>query len=288
MATFAPTTFLGFLVNSITGEHFIAAAEGSNPREAEASLRETYPSAAYQILTIYQAQAVQNYLNDAQRWPTLPSRVQPKLADLLATQRIRTQVGGLPPLKKAAVTPAHPHLNAAQIQQIKTIAQGMPAETQAMAARLLVGSVAPLAAKPMTAPARTPPQPQVQPKVQAPPQPTVQAKLEARIDVSATPTPKGGNIKEALAAMRAFNTPNQPSAYAQAFASPAAPIAAPNLAAMPITRTPQPGTAALSPAALPPSARGVAQDDDTPAPASPFAVGKVSAISVLKALRSAR
>jgi hypothetical protein len=285
MNPFPPTTFLGFLVNSLTGEHFIAATEGANPHEAAASLRETYPSVAYQILTIYQAQAVQKYLADAQRWPTLPSRVQPKLADLLATQRIRTQLGGLPPLKKAAATPAHPHLNAAQIQQIKTIAQGMPAETQAMAARLLVGSVAPLAAKPQEAPAPTPRQPQAQPKVQAPTQPPVQAKLEARIEVSATPTPKGGNIKEALAAMRAFNTPSQPSAYSQAFASPAAPTAAPKLTAMPVTRAPQPGTAALSPAALPPSARGVAQDDT---PASPFAVGKVSAISVLKALRTAR
>lgn len=294
MNRFAPTTFLGFMVNRITQEHFIAAAEGANPTDATARLRETYPSAAYDVLTIYQAAAVMQYLSDAQRWPTVPSRVQPKLADLLAAQRVRTQVGGLPALAKPAPSqPTAGGLSAAQIQQVKTIAQGMPAATQALAARLLAAQTQPravafAAVAPSAAPAKfvapTVTQSVVTPVAQPMPQAVApaapMAPLAARIEVSATPAPNGGTIKEALAAMRAFNSASQPSAYRAE-------------AAVPTPSTPAPRqnfTATLpppAPSALPASARGVASPTAEPA-ASAFAVGKVSAISVLKALRTAR
>lgn len=271
MQRLSPSLFMGFLVNSITSEHFIAATEADSPTAATAKLRETYPSAAYHILTVYQAQAVVKYLAEVQRWPGLPSKVQPSLADLLATQRIRTQVGGLPPLRKEpAMALHHPYFTATQLQQIQTIAQGMPVETQALATRLLVGANTPAKA---TAPAvplavaaaatisRSPLPAMPRP---AAPQPAP-APVTARVELSATPAPKGGTLKEALAAMRAFNNSGQPSVFSQPLAKATTP----------------------APSALPASARGVATMESAPAP-TPFTVGQVSAISVLKALRTSR
>ncbi|MCA3244117.1 MAG: hypothetical protein INF43_02285 [Alphaproteobacteria bacterium] len=274
MQRLSPSLFLGFLVNAITNEHFIAAAEAGSPTEATAKLRETYPSAAYHVLTVYQAQAVVKYLAEVQRWPGLPSKVQPSLTDLLATQRIRTQVGGLPPLRKEPAAAAqNPFFTATQLQQIQTIAQGMPAETQALAARLLAGNPKPATPQaPTMAPAAAitrsplPAMPR-----QAAPQPAP-APVTARVEVSTTPAPKGGSLKEALAAMRAFNNSGQPSVFSQPLSKAAAPA---------------PKPVAPAPSALPASARGVAAAEPTPA-SSPFAVGQVSAISVLKALRAGR
>ncbi len=301
MSPLPPSLYLGFMHNHITGEHFIAAAHGANPPEAMADLRQTYPSAAYHVLTLYPARAVAQYLSDAQRWPGLPSRVQPSLTDLLATQRIRTQVGGLPPLQRSASAAAAPAgLNAAQIEQVKTIALGMPAETRALAARLLAGGV-PQAAPQVVKQASPLPNPVAQPAAQPvvksslPPMPSraavpnplptlpAMAPLQARIDVSPTVAPRGGNLKDALTAMRAISSHAAPAA-AQATTN----LAARSASSQPITRMPQAFAAAASSSALPASARGLAAPAALPPAPSPFAVGKVSAISVLKALRAGR
>ena len=237
--------YLGFMRNTITGEAFIAPAHGASAAAAESLLRETYPSAAYAITTLYPAQDVQKYLIELERWPGLPSKVQPKLADLLANQRIRAQQGGLPPMPNRVPQPVQAPVNgfnAAQVDQIRTIAKGMPAETQALAARLLAGG--------LKAQAAQAPMPAAKPAA---------APLGAKIETSSTPAPRaplGTSLKDALAAMR------------QGGSVPVAPRAP---TTEPISR-------------LPASARGVQTEDPTPAP-SAFAVGKVSAISVLKALR---
>jgi len=215
-------------MNRVTEEHFIAATEAQSSTEATAKLRETYPSAAYNIFIVYQAHAVVRYVADVQRWPGLPSKIQPSLTDLLATQRIRTQMGGLPPLPQApSSSAANAHANPAgglaltptQVSEIKTVARGMSAETQALAARLLAGHKA-------------------------------ADGLTGRVEVSATSAPKGGNLQEAVFTQQSQATavPSQASA-------------------------------------LPASARGVAQAE--PAATTPFVPGKISAISVLKALRTA-
>jgi hypothetical protein len=264
--TFTPDVHLAFLRNSITGEMFIAPALGETQRIAEGALREAYPSAAYTLLAMYPASDVQRYLIELNRWPGLPSRPQPKLSDLLATQRIKTQVGGLPPLNRAAQPQTYAAgLNASQIEQVRTIAKGMPDETQALAARLL-GAAQPAA--PVAQTEQRNALPATHPFAPRP----------------ATPRPAApqGSLKEALAAMRAMNGMG---ATVQQSATPAP---KPMAYSPPITRAPipaQPQTSAhMSPSALPPSARGV-MEDNVPHSVSPFAVGKVSAISVLKALR---
>lgn len=270
--TFTPDIHLAFLRNSITGEMFIAPAVGQNQPQAESNLRETYPSAAYALLALYPAADVQRYLIELNRWPGLPSRVQPKLSDLLASQRIRTQLGGLPSLKRSAQPQTYAAgLTAAQLEQVRTIAKGMPSETQALAARLLVTAEPKRMAQahaPQPKAAERTALPSTHPFAPRPPAPRA--------------TPPLGSLKEALAAMRTMQGLDgtiQQSATA-------APKAMPSL--QPITRAPipaQPATSSsLSASALPPSARGTMHEPQAES-SSAFAVGKVSAISVLKALR---
>ena len=263
--TFTSDVHLAFLRNIITGDMFIAPAIGATQQQAESAMREVYPSAAYALLALYPASDVQRYLVDLARWPGMPSKVQPSLTDLLANQRIRTQTGGLPPLNRAAQQQAFgAGMNAAQAAQVQAIAKGMPAETQALAARLL-GNAHP------AAPAAQP----IQRSAQPVPHPFAPRPV-------AQPATPQGSLKDALAAMRAMKGIG---ATVQQSTTPA-PKAMPYT--QPITRAPipaQPQTSAhMSPSAMPPSARGMMQDSAPQTP-SPFAVGKVSAISVLKALR---
>lgn len=260
MAMLPPNLYLAFIRNTITGETFMAPSVATTEIQAESVLRETYPSAAYAINLLYPAHEVQKYLGELERWPGLPSKVQPKLTDLLANQRIRAQMGGLPPLHKAqpAAQPVDfvglgsPYTRE-QVEHIRTIAKGMPTETQALAARLLAGGLKATAA---TAPAAQPATPKVN-----------MSGLSARIETTTTPA-KGHSLKDALNAMRGIS---QPSAPVQAKMAPTTEG---------ISRSPVSHLAA--------TARGVQQDTDAAPEASPFAVGKVSAISVLKALRTSR
>lgn len=261
--TFTPDVHLAFLRNSITGEMFIAPAIGETQKMAESNLREAYPSAAYSLLAMYPASDVQRYLVELNRWPGLPSKPQPKLSDLLATQRIKTQVGGLPPLNRTAQQQTYAAgLNAAQIEQVRAIAKGMPSETQALAARLL--------AAPQAQPMQTAPVERTHPFAPRP--------------AAVRPAAPQSSLKDALAAMRAMNGIG---ATVQHSTTPAPkPLQPLGTSVQAITRSPQvqPSAANLSPSALPPSARGTMTDAQPEAP-SAFAVGKVSAISVLKALR---
>jgi hypothetical protein len=281
---FAPEVQLAFLRNSITAELFMAPAIGVNATEAEANLRETYPSAVYNLMALYPAASVQRYLADLHRWPGLPSKTQPSLTDLLASLRIRSQTGGLPPLHRQPAKPAEHYpagLNAAQVAQVQTIAKGMPPETRELAARLLgvtpaAAAVIPDNANPFAPAASAQPAAKLHPFAPRPATPR------------ANPVPQG-SLKDALAALRSINGGTQGiSATVQHSATPATNSLAP------ISRSPQATaqpaatyTPALSAAALPPSARGTMQEDTAPAP-SAFAVGKVSAISVLKAMRQQR
>jgi hypothetical protein len=272
--TFTPDVHLAFLRNSITGEMFIAPALGETQKLAENNLREAYPSAAYTLLAMYPAGDVQRYLIELHRWPGLPSRPQPKLSDLLATQRIKTQVGGLPPLHRESYRAAQPQtyaagLNAAQIEQVRTIAKGMPDETQALAARLL-GAAQPAA--PVAQAEQRNALPATHPFAPRP--------------AAVRPAAPQGSLKEALAALRAMQ--GQGVKLGGTVQQSATPAPKPMAYNPPISRAPIPAqptsSAGLSASALPPSARGTMRDTHTDTP-SPFAIGKVSAISVLKALR---
>lgn len=283
-----PQTYLAFLHNTLTREDFIAPAVGENSQAATANLRESYPSAVYTLQTMYPAEDMRRYLSDLQRWPSLPSRIQPKLADLMATQRIRTQVGGLPPLHKPAPA-AQPvaGLSASQLNQLKLIAKGMPAETQALAARLLAGGLQAEAAQAPTAPAvarmplATPQQMApaaasvvaaiVTPRLQ--PQP-MQPSPMAQQPITRAPL----TLHQALKALRAQGGEGVGGTIEQT-ATPA-----PRMSPAMYPSQPKVVAAGLA-AGLPASARGVGQPAASDEKPVAFAVGNVSAISVLKALR---
>ncbi len=262
MPMLPPNLFVAFMRNTLTGETFMAPAIGQTQTQAEDMLRETYPSAAYSLNLMYPAQDIQKYMGELERWPGLPSKVQPKLTDLLANQRIRSQMGGLPPLRKAEPAPQPATLEGLaspftreQVEHIRTIAKGMPTDTQALAARLLAGGMK--AAQPMVQAASA----QVKTGPAMSPAAGRSSELSARIEVSSAPT-MGHSLKDALNAMRGISQPSTPIA------------------------TKAPVTEGIS--RLPASARGVQTEADSTPEASPFAVGKVSAISVLKALRTGR
>jgi|GEM_PF-3908388 len=160
--------FLGFMLNRVTGEEFVAPCEAASREEAESLFSEEYPEPAYGCLTVYARADIEAILKGFARWPGVPSTVQPPLEELLA--RVRASDGGLPPLQAKANGAM---LTRASLERVRHAANGHDPKVQALAARLLghnhnaQGSrPASKAAEPESAPVAVtpPPQPAMQGK----------------------------------------------------------------------------------------------------------------------------
>ncbi len=227
------TTMLGFMLNTISHEEFVAPIEAETREEAEFLLAAQYPTGPYKILTIYGQKEMQSILTSLERWPGLPSKVQPKLDDLLT--RVRARTGSLPPLKPTP--PAKPVLDGARIEQVRDFARGMDKDTQALAARLLAAEAG------LATPAPTP-MPTPRPATF-----TTQATTPATAPAMAprAPAASGGSLIGALKAMRGDAPAATASATPRPTARPSAPATARGLAApaTPSPRMPAAGSPSL-------------------------------------------
>jgi hypothetical protein len=126
-------TYLGFLKNLTNGEEFVAPVDTISRDKAESLLRETYPQGIYGLLTVYERREMENILTNIDRWPGVPSKVQPSLEQVLAKVSVSRR-GGLPPMPHQR---NQAQIDGARVEQVRGAAQGMAPEVQALAARLL-------------------------------------------------------------------------------------------------------------------------------------------------------
>lgn len=105
------TTFLGFLMNRSSREEFVAPVVAEEALEARRELFKAYPESRYALLTVYTRAELEHVLQSVDRWPGLPSKVQPPLTQ---SAPVRVQTGGLPKL---------PQQVQAVVQPVETIEQ---------------------------------------------------------------------------------------------------------------------------------------------------------------------
>lgn len=206
--------FIGFLRNAATREEFMCPVAADTRAEAQMLLEMDYPTPAYALCTIYARSELNQALSSIDRWPGLPSKVQPhkpRLDETLA--RVTAHQGNLPPLTKAAPA-AMPQADGARIDMLKDfIAQQSP-QVQELAARL-VGTPKLATPKPAVAPAKAAPKPVAAVPANVPAASAIAA-------IKALHSLKAGTQPQAAAPMAA---PPVRRATATA-ATPAAPVAA--------------------------------------------------------------
>lgn len=129
--------FLGFLLNTKTKQEFVAPTEAESRAEAEHNLTLQYPSPLYTLLTTYARGEMGKILADIDRWPGLPSKIQPTMEQLLQKVSVSRT---LPPLHQPKAQPA---FDGARIEQVRQAVRDSAPEVQALAARLLAATTAP-------------------------------------------------------------------------------------------------------------------------------------------------
>lgn len=169
------TTYLGFMVNRATREEFVAPVTATAQDIARAELMKAYPESRYALLTIYSRAELTHVLRDLERWPGLPSKVQPPLTTDLTKVTART--GGLPPLPgQVTATVQQTSAPMAPAAGFGGSSSGMPAWMESF----MAGSqqVQPVA-QPTSQPAI---QPTVQPMMQAMNQPKTERAPQSLIE----------------------------------------------------------------------------------------------------------
>ena len=111
------TMFLGFLQNRQSKEEFVAPVMTDDLAVAKAELARTYPESRYILQTIYSRAELEHVLKSVDRWPGLPSKVQPPLTTDLS--KVSAQVGGLPPLPGQVQAALPAQATSATIQQVQ-------------------------------------------------------------------------------------------------------------------------------------------------------------------------
>lgn len=193
--------FFGFMKNAVTGEEFVAPMEAEERVGAEVLLLRQYPAPAYALLTVYEKRELTRALEQVERWPGVPSKVQPPLEQLLS--RVSVQRGKLPPLPQQRVASAPVQapasaaaaFDSARIEQVRNAVRGTSPEIQALAARLLAaGMGAPVAEAVRAAPVA---QPQVQPQASR-----FGGRMEAEAEVPAVATANRPSLISVLKALK--------------------------------------------------------------------------------------
>jgi hypothetical protein len=112
--------FVGFMMNMISGEEFLAPVDAETREEAFMQLEMLYPGQGYTTLTLYPRSELNVSLSSLDRWPGLPSKVQQPLESLLS--RVTAQKGGLPPLKREATSTSAriPAVDGATVSAVKS------------------------------------------------------------------------------------------------------------------------------------------------------------------------
>lgn len=111
-------TYLVFLKNAVTREEFVAPMAAESREAAMLQASTSYPMPAYAHLTCYALEELQRILADVQRWPGVPSKVQPTIETLMA--KMRDGGRGLPPMPTRSTVPA------AQPAMVKPMATATP------------------------------------------------------------------------------------------------------------------------------------------------------------------
>ena len=88
--------YLLFFRNTFSGEDFTLPVEAESRESAIFTSQSQYSAPVYLFLTCFGRKELQGILEDAERWPGVPSKPQPTLEQLL--QRVTARVGKLPPL----------------------------------------------------------------------------------------------------------------------------------------------------------------------------------------------
>lgn len=131
--------FLGFFINTKTKQEFVAPTEAETRSGAEHNLTLQYPSPLYTLLTTYERKEMDSILANLDRWPGLPSKVQPSMEQLLQNVSVSKT---LPPLHHPK-TQAPTAFDGARIEQVRQAVRDTAPEVQALAARLMAATVAP-------------------------------------------------------------------------------------------------------------------------------------------------
>jgi hypothetical protein len=136
------TTYLGFLMNRQSREEFVAPVIAETLVVAKIELAKAYPESRYMLQTIYSRLEIDHVLAGIDRWPGLPSKVQPPVTTDLS--KVTAQTGGLPPLPGQAT--------AATVQKVDNNTQALPAWMQSFVASQQVAPAQPQAAMSSPAP----------------------------------------------------------------------------------------------------------------------------------------
>lgn len=113
------TTYLGFLMNRQSREEFVAPVQADDSATARMELGLAFPESRYILQTVYSRTEMEHVLAGIDRWPGVPSKVQPPLTTDLSKVTART--GGLPPL---------PGQVKGTVQEVVNNTQAMPAWMQ--------------------------------------------------------------------------------------------------------------------------------------------------------------
>lgn len=155
--------FLGFFKNRRNGEDFVVPVDADHHGEAMMMLGQSYPSPHYVMLTVYARREIETILSGIDRWPGLPSKIQPPAEDLMAKlSNVRVQQGGLPPMPKAQADGGRVETVQEKIAQVRAMVRGQTDEVQALTAQLTASARAPqggtvkAAPAPAVEPERTP------------------------------------------------------------------------------------------------------------------------------------
>lgn len=135
--------FIGFFKNTSTRDEFVAPVDADDRTEAQMMLEMDYPAPTFKLHTIYARSELNNALSSIDRWPGLPSKVQPKpqMLDMMLS-RVTAKQGGLPPLpNQTAAKPSMPAATGARVELVKDALHGQSPEVQALAARLAAASL---------------------------------------------------------------------------------------------------------------------------------------------------
>lgn len=193
------TTYLGFLQNRQNREEFVAPVVAADVTLARTELGKAYPESRYIIQTIYSRTELEHVLSGIDRWPGVPSKVQPPVtADL---SKVTARTGGLPPLPGQVTN--------ATVEKVTDNTQGIPAWMQSLV-------------QPQTAPApvRAAPAPTAAPAKPANMQAMLQAMAQTR---AAAPQPMQAQPQSLIERLKAAKgetvTPNMPAMPAAAVQS---------------------------------------------------------------------
>ena len=126
------TTYLGFLMNRQNREEFVAPVQAPDVTTARMELGVAYPESRYILQTVYSRTEMEHVLAGIDRWPGVPSKVQPPLTTDLSKVTART--GGLPPL---------PGQVKATVQEVQNNTQALPAWMKSFVQQQAVAEVQP-------------------------------------------------------------------------------------------------------------------------------------------------